>query len=189
MHHCSCHPAALGRGRGPGSTRDGRRLLCQREGMRPGISALGRDRDAPGQTSALSLGPRPWQLPAPCRPLFRLSPDGHGTRCPEAGRGRETARHSVLQVEMERAAAESQETPKATSPGLGVPRDWTPFSALSCVCGLPKGWGRPSQHFLPPSPARPVPGTDRSPGTLKQETPHQHSSSVPTRFAWTLSSI
>ena len=98
MHRRSCHPPALGRGRGPGSMRDGCWLLCQREGMRPGISALGRDRDAPGQTSALSLGPRPWQLPAPCRPLFRLSPDSHGTWCPEAGRGRETAWHPVLQV-------------------------------------------------------------------------------------------
>ena len=103
--------------------------------MWPGISALGGDRDAPGQTSALTLGPWPWQLPAPCRPLFRLSPDGHGTWCPEAGRGRETARHSLLQVEMEWAAAESQETPKAASHGLGVPRDCTPLQhTVLCVC-------------------------------------------------------
>ena len=135
LHRHSSHPAALGRGRRPGSMRDGRRLLCQREGMWPGISALGRDRDAPGQTSALTLGPWPWQLPAPCRPLFRLSPDGHGTWCPEAGRGRETARHSLLQVEMEWAAAESQETPKAASHGLGVPRDCTPLQhTVLCVC-------------------------------------------------------
>lgn len=70
--------------------REGRMpLLCHREGMRSGISALGREM----LLDRRQLSPRghgPGKLPAPCQPLFRLSSDDHETQCPEAGRGRET---------------------------------------------------------------------------------------------------
>ena len=57
-----------------------------------------------------------------------------------------------------------------------------------CMYSLRAGEGQASTP-IPPSPALPVPDTDRTPGVLKQETPHQPSCSVSTGFTWTLSSV
>lgn len=67
-------------------------VLCQREGMRPGRSALGREIGAPGQTSAVTLGPRHWQLPNPV-PAARppASPEPRDSAEARRGRGRAQA--------------------------------------------------------------------------------------------------
>lgn len=81
-------------------------VLCQQEGMRPGRSALGREIDAPGQTSAVTLGLRPWQLPNPVPAAHPpTSPEPRDTAEARRGRGRAQA---LLQTGMGWAATESK---------------------------------------------------------------------------------
>ena len=157
------------------------------------ISALGRERDAPGQTSALTLGPGPWLLPAPCQPLFRLSLDMRLSARRLGGAGRQY-RHSLLQAETERAAPRARRCQRPPRMGWGSRRTVSPAppahpsSAPSCV--LPAGWGRPGRPArTTPSGPCPVPGTESSPGMVAQETPPQPSRSLSTGFTWILSSI
>lgn len=163
--------------------RDGCRLLCQNEGMQPRISALGRERDAPGQTSALTLGPGPWLLPAPCQPLFRLSLAGHETQCRVAGRGGETAQ-ALTPTGGDRAGSGRE------LGGAKGHRGWAGEAAGLCLLHTPpahrpvrclragEGQAGPlAPHSLAPAPC------------LAQETPPQPSRSPSTVFAWILSSI
>lgn len=96
----SCHRPLRGEAgvHAAGSSEGWTWVLCQQEGMRPGRSALGREIDAPGQTSAVTLGPRHWQL-------TNLVPAAHLPASPEprdsveARRGRGRAQ-ALLQADM-----------------------------------------------------------------------------------------
>lgn len=103
-------------------------VLCQREGTWPGRSALGREIDAPGQTSAVTLGPRLWQLPNPV-PAARLPASPEPRDSVEARRGRGRARASC------RRAWDGQPESKALLPAQGA-----------------QAWGRCPSHLLPAAP-------------------------------------
>lgn len=101
--------------------RDGRRLLCQREGMRPGELSPWQGEMPLDRRQLSPWGRSPGSSLAPCQQLLR--PDSHETRRPGGAGDRARA---LPQAGTGRAAAESTEPPRAARgpgprSGVGCP--------------------------------------------------------------------
>lgn len=105
-------------------------VLCQREGTRPGRSALGREIDAPGQTSAVTLGPRPWQLPNPV-------PAAHPPASPEPRDSAEAGRGRGREQAFCRRARGGQ--PQGAEPRPGAQAPATSWSICASSASTPQG--------------------------------------------------